>query len=100
MRRLLIFLIIGLTDALAIGERGEINDAEALVRQQVNDPKLKFAHVQFTGDSSSGQTCWLLWKGRHRVVESLTRVSSCSSTEAVVKTLYRRPFRALPHEQG
>jgi hypothetical protein len=34
-----------------------IKDAEALVRQQLNDPSLKFAHVQFIGDKSTGQTC-------------------------------------------
>jgi hypothetical protein len=57
MRCLLIFLIIGVTGCTGDWRARAINDAEVLVRQQVNDPKLKFAHVQFTGDSSSGQTC-------------------------------------------
>ena len=34
-----------------------MNDAEMLVRQQSSGQPLKFSHVQFTGDSSTGQTC-------------------------------------------
>ena len=34
-----------------------VNDAEALVRQQINDPSVKFVRVEFTGDRESGQTC-------------------------------------------
>ena len=32
-------------------------DAESLVRDQVGDPSLQFAHVQYTGDDRTGQTC-------------------------------------------
>lgn len=34
-----------------------MSDAEILVRQQLDNPSIKFAHVQVTGDSSTGQTC-------------------------------------------
>jgi len=57
MRCLLILPLIGLAGCNGDWRARAVSDAETLVRQQFNDPSLKFAHVQVTGDSSSGQTC-------------------------------------------
>lgn len=58
MRGLLVVSLVGLAGCHAIDWRAKaIDDAEALVRRQINDPTLRFAHVQYTGDGRTGQTC-------------------------------------------
>ncbi|MGD9811609.1 MAG: hypothetical protein AB7U35_09795, partial [Sphingobium sp.] len=34
-----------------------VDEAEELMRQQLNDPTTQFNRVQFSGDQQSGQTC-------------------------------------------
>jgi len=58
MRCMLALLLIGLGGCSGGDWRARaMNNAETLVRQQFSDPSLKFVHVQFTGDSNTGQTC-------------------------------------------
>jgi hypothetical protein len=60
MRSILVLSLIGLAGCSSTGRDWRakaVNNAETLLRQQFNDPSLKFVHVQYTGDSSTGQTC-------------------------------------------
>lgn len=57
MKRLFILSFIGLAGCGGDWRTKAVDDAEALVRQQLNNPSLQFAHVQVTGDSQTGQTC-------------------------------------------
>jgi len=58
MRRLLVLIsLIGLAGCGSHWREKAIHDGEALVRQQLHDPSLQFAHVQVTGNSHSGQAC-------------------------------------------
>ena len=57
MRYIFILSLIGLVGCSGDWRAKAMNDAETLVRQQLNEPSLKFAHVQVTGDSSTGQAC-------------------------------------------
>ncbi len=57
MRRILLPSLIALAGCGSDWRAKAMNDAEALMRQQLDNPKLQFAHVQVTGDSSTGQTC-------------------------------------------
>lgn len=58
MRSIFILSLLGLAGCSNGDWRAQaINHAESIVRQQLNDPSLTFAHVQVTGDSNTGQTC-------------------------------------------
>lgn len=57
MKRVFLLSLIALAGCGGDWKAKAVDDAEALVRQQVGDPRLRFAHVQVTGDSRSGQAC-------------------------------------------
>ncbi|MCW6532563.1 hypothetical protein NED98_20135 [Sphingomonas sp. MMSM20] len=57
MKRIFLLAILAITACNGDWRSKAIDDSEALVRQQVKEPSLKFANVQFVGDRSTGQTC-------------------------------------------
>lgn len=57
MKRLLMIPLFVVAGCHADWRRRAVDDAEALMRQQVKNPSLKFLRVQFTGDDRTGQTC-------------------------------------------
>jgi hypothetical protein len=57
MKRLLALSLLGLAGCGPDWRAKAATDAEALMRQQLKDPSLQFAHIMVTGDSDSGQTC-------------------------------------------
>ena len=57
MRSLCVIVLLGLGGCHADWRARAMNDAEAMVRDQIKDPSAQFSRVQFTGDSQSGQTC-------------------------------------------
>jgi len=57
MKSLALLLLFMLAACSGDWRQAAVNDAEALVRDQVKDPSLQFSRVQFTGDDRSGQTC-------------------------------------------
>jgi hypothetical protein len=66
MKRIMILALVGLSGCNLHGhsQTGDIDwraqaieDGEALVRKQINNPSLQFAHVMVTGDNQTGQAC-------------------------------------------
>jgi len=57
MKRPLAFALVCLAGCQSDWREMAVYDAEANVRQQINDSSVQFMHVQFTGDRQTGQTC-------------------------------------------